>query len=63
MASRLVRRTEAAGTLGISLATLDRMTKDGRIPAPIRVSAKVIGWREEVLQSWILESEQCAANQ
>lgn len=61
MAERLVRRAEAAGMLSVSVMTLDRMTKDGRVPQPIRLSPRVVGWREQTLLSLLKEREECAA--
>ncbi|MGE4335641.1 MAG: helix-turn-helix transcriptional regulator [Pigmentiphaga sp.] len=61
MAERLVRRAEAAGMLSVSTMTLDRMVKDGRMPQPIRLSPRVVGWREQTLLSLLKEREECAA--
>lgn len=61
MADRLVRRAEAAGMLAVSIMTLDRMVKDGRVPQPIRLSPRVVGWRERTLQELLKERERCAA--
>lgn len=47
------RRREAAKRLSVSLATLDRMVKDGRLPAPIRLSTRRVGWPSTVIDQFI----------
>lgn len=41
----LVRRADAAVLLGVSVATLDRMEKDGRLPPKTRLGKAIAGWR------------------
>lgn len=43
--AKLVRRSDAAELLGVSVATLDRMEKDGRLPAKTRLGRAIAGWR------------------
>lgn len=62
MATRFIRITEAAARyVGCSDRTLARMIKEGRIPQPIRLSPRVIGWREETLEQWLKGREECAS--
>ncbi|WP_331297196.1 helix-turn-helix transcriptional regulator [Methylobacterium hispanicum] len=63
MNDRLIRRAEAASFLGIGVSTLDRMIASGRMPQPIKMSPRVVGWRESVLQSLLDEREAQACAQ
>ncbi|RYF23171.1 MAG: AlpA family phage regulatory protein [Oxalobacteraceae bacterium] len=36
-----------------SAATLWRNIKSGKFPAPVRLSARVIGWRVEDIRAWV----------
>lgn len=57
--SRIVDRKELATTLGLSLPTIDRMTKNGRIgPKAIQVSAGRVGWLRSSIEAWIGAAEQ-----
>ncbi|WP_443699791.1 helix-turn-helix transcriptional regulator [Pseudomonas sp.] len=63
MTARFIRLTEAASRFaGCSDRTLARMITDGRIPQPIRLSPRVIGWREETLELWLKSREKCASH-
>ena len=46
---QIIRRAKAAPMLGISINTLDRMVKDGRLPEPLRFGPRIVGWREQTL--------------
>jgi predicted DNA-binding transcriptional regulator AlpA len=57
--SQIVDRKELATTLGLSLPTIDRMTKSGRIgPKAIQVSAGRVGWLRSSIEAWIGAAEQ-----
>ncbi|WP_032688864.1 AlpA family phage regulatory protein [Pseudomonas syringae] len=60
MNDRLIRRAEAASFLAIGVSTLDRMIADGRLPEPVRLSTRVVGWRESTLKQLIIEKEAAA---
>ncbi len=49
----IVRRIECASRLGVSIATLDRMVRDGRIIKPTKIGARASGWPESYLDSLI----------
>lgn len=53
MNDRLIRRAEAAAFLAVGVSTLDRMVGDGRLPAPIKLSARIVGWRESTLEQFL----------
>ncbi len=49
----IIRRKSAAELLGVSLATIDRMEKDGRLPAKTRLGRAIAGWRRRELEAAI----------
>lgn len=56
--TRFIRKAEAASRFaGCCERTLDRMIQSGRIPQPIRLSPRVVGWREETLEDWLKARE------
>lgn len=57
--SRFMERKEMSATLGVSVPTVDRMTKAGRIgPKGIQISAGRVGWLRSSVESWIASAEQ-----
>lgn len=57
--SRFIERKELAATLGVSVPTIDRMTKNGRIgPKAIQISTGRVGWLRASIESWIGAAEQ-----
>lgn len=49
----IIRRIKFAARLGVSLSTLDRLVKQGRIAKPVRIGARASGWPESYLDSLI----------
>ncbi len=47
----LLTKTEVSETLSLSLSTIERMTRDGSLPAPQRVGNRVL-WRYSDLKEW-----------
>ena len=58
---RIVRPSEARRILGISKATLWRMTKRGELPRPMRISRGAVGWRSSTIEAFIDQREDEAA--
>jgi predicted DNA-binding transcriptional regulator AlpA len=55
---RLLSREELADIMNCSRATLDRMVKDGRLPVPIRTTARRVMFRgDEVRWTWELKAK------
>jgi prophage regulatory protein len=50
---RVLTRHETASLTGISLATLDREIKRRRFPAPIKPSARRVGWLASTVPAWL----------
>lgn len=57
MNNRIIRASELAEMLGISKPTLWRMEKRGELPPKIRISKRVVGWRESDISSWLNSRE------
>lgn len=58
-----LRARDAAAYLGISISTLWRWASEGRIPRPIRLSARCTVWPRQGLDDFIrrqAETEGCA---
>ena len=52
--SLYVTRTELANELGVSPRTIDAMIRDGRLPKPIRLGAKIIRFLRQEVDSALL---------
>lgn len=58
--NRLISSAEAAAKCGVSVRTLARMIDDGRVPQPVRLSPRRIGWLESSFDAWLKEREEGA---
>ena len=54
-ADPVVPRKAAAGLVGLSLATFDRVCRQGDGPAALRLSARRVGFRLSDLMAWIAD--------
>jgi predicted DNA-binding transcriptional regulator AlpA len=43
--------------LGVNPWTIDNWRKSGKIPQPIRLSSKIIGWRASTVRQWLNDRE------
>lgn len=50
---RIVRVPEAVALTGLSRSTIYAAVKDGRFPAPMRLSLKAVGWKSADLHAWL----------
>lgn len=57
MHHRIVRRAEVLEVTGLSRATLYRLISDGRFPAPVKLAANAVGWREAEVREWLESRE------
>lgn len=57
MADPIYRRKEAADYLSISLTTLWEWCKAGRLPHPIKMGPRAVGWRKSTLDQFISSRE------
>lgn len=50
---KLASRPGRIGLMPVSYATLWRWVKEGKFPAPIRLSGRVTAWEVEKVEAWI----------
>ncbi|MEX2633681.1 MAG: AlpA family phage regulatory protein [Balneolales bacterium] len=50
---KIIRPAELAEMLSVSITTLWRMEKEGRLPKRFKISNKAVGWLESVLDEWL----------
>jgi prophage regulatory protein len=50
---RLLKFPELTKESGFSAATIQRLRKAGRFPAPIRLSERRIAWPSEAILTWL----------
>lgn len=49
----VLRRQDLANALQVSVGTIDNMRRDGRLPEPIELSIRCIGWPKSVIEKWL----------
>ena len=49
----LLRLPQVLAMVGLSKSTLYRKVKAGLFPAPIKLSANLVVWKQEVVMEWI----------
>ncbi len=55
LSSRVVRRKELSKRLGVSLVTLWRWEREGRLPPRCSFGPNTVGWLEDDLEAWWAE--------
>lgn len=53
MEDQLIRPRDLAEKLSISLATLYRMKKDGKLPPQVKIHERAVGWKVSDIEEWI----------
>ena len=53
MQAQILRSAEVLRLIGLSRATLWRMTKLGDFPVPVKLGRRCVGWRASEVQDWI----------
>ena len=51
--TRILRRPEVERMSGLSCSTIYEKVANGTFPAPVRLGAKAVGWREDEVLAWI----------
>lgn len=51
--SRILRPREVATLVGLSRQTIWRLVRSGEFPAPIQLTRKSIGWKENHVMDWL----------
>lgn len=54
------KNNAAVNYFGCSPRTLDRWISAGRVPKPIHLSARIVGWFPSTLEAWRREREEGA---
>ena len=49
----MLRRRSVERMTGLSKSTLYRLIKQGRFPAPLRMTRKAVRWRREEVNDWL----------
>jgi prophage regulatory protein len=57
---RFLRAKEVIRRLGVSKSTFFVMVGEGRFPQGVKITANCVGWREAVVDAWIVERETAA---
>lgn len=50
---RLIRLRVVEARVGIKRSTIYRLIKAGQFPAPIKLGANVVAWRESAINAWV----------
>jgi prophage regulatory protein len=53
MTTALLRLPEVIQRTGYSRSSLWRLIRIGQFPAPIKLGARAVGWRDDLIQHWI----------
>jgi prophage regulatory protein len=56
-AQRILRLAEVAKRVGLGKSSVWAMVKDGRFPAPKRLSQRAVGWSSAEIDSWLMSRE------
>lgn len=55
MSTTLYRKPTVCQRLGVSKSTLHRLIKAQKFPAPIRITDRIVGWPQSLVDAWIEE--------
>lgn len=50
---RILRRPDVEARTGLSRSTIYHWMKEGTFPKPVALGARLVGWRERDVQSWL----------
>lgn len=53
MQSRLIRSKEVQAITGLPKSSLHNMARAGTFPAPLKLGARAVAWREADVQAWV----------
>jgi len=49
----IYRKPDLPRVTGLSSRTVERMEAEGRFPARVKISTRLVGWRASEVQSWL----------
>ncbi len=58
MQSRLIRSKEVQAITGLPKSSLHNMARAGAFPAPLKLGARAVAWRESDVDEWIARLQQ-----
>ena len=58
MQSRLMRSKEIQAKTGLPKSSLHNMARAGTFPAPLKLGARAVAWRESDVDEWIARLQQ-----
>ncbi len=53
MSDRILRRKDVEDLTGLSRSTIYRHVSAGTFPAPVKLTERLIGWRESAISDWV----------
>jgi predicted DNA-binding transcriptional regulator AlpA len=56
----IIRRTAAPSVVGLSLATIDRLRREGRFVPSVRLAEKAVGFLKSDLDAWLAGRKEAA---
>ena len=61
METRILRCEEVCGRVSFSKATLYRLVRADQFPRPVRLTARLVGWRSTDIDQWIADAKSASA--
>jgi len=61
MSNRILRRPEVEARTGLSRSTIYAWVQAGAFPRPVALGARLVGWRETDVKTWLEARETKAA--
>ncbi|TVP83724.1 MAG: AlpA family phage regulatory protein [Thioalkalivibrio sp.] len=58
MQSRLIRSKEVQAITGLPKSSLHNMARAGSFPAPLKLGARAVAWRESDVDEWLAGLQQ-----
>ncbi|OOF04375.1 helix-turn-helix transcriptional regulator [Salinivibrio costicola] len=50
-----IRQEQLAKEMGVSVSTLWRWRRDGKMPPVVALSSRVVGWQRKDIEQWLKE--------
>lgn len=58
MANKILRLLGVLDAIGVSKTTIYQWVSEGKFPAPVRLGARSVGWRQADVDAWLEAREQ-----
>ena len=49
----ILRRRQVQELTGLSCSSIYALMTEGKFPRPVKLGARAVGWRSDMVQSWI----------